>query len=69
MAHLSHKLLWHYLDIDNIKSREYFSQIFVKTLEEFKSTSKDKPNYYIPGWHDTVDAVDTLNHTLNLSCW
>lgn len=66
MSHLSHKLRWNYLDINNEKSREHFSQLFVRTMEQFKSTSKDKPNYYIPEWPTEKEENFDIDHDVTL---
>ncbi len=50
MAHLSHKLRWADLDIDNETSREHFARVFVATLREFHDTTKDEPNLFVDGW-------------------
>jgi len=57
MTHLSHKLRWGNLKLDDLKSQEHFAKVFVNTLEEFKSTSSDKPNYNIPSWPDDTDNL------------
>ncbi len=59
MTHLSHKLGWARLDIDNTSSLEHFARVFTQTLREFHATSSAAPNIFTDGWG--FDPPD-LNH-------